>query len=50
LGDTPNPRQGGFAPLHAPKEVQEISCRESEEPVSKPFVPVNIETQAYEWG
>ena len=25
-------------------------CRESEEPVSKPFVPVNIETQDYEWG
>ena len=32
-------------------EVQEgTSCRRSEEPVSKPFVPVNIETQDYEWG
>ena len=25
-------------------------CRGSGEPVSKPFVPVNIETQDYEWG
>jgi len=32
-------------------EVQEeTSCRGFGEPVSKPFVPVKIETQDYEWG
>ena len=29
-GAPPNPRQRGFAPLHAPEEVQDTSCRESE--------------------
>ena len=38
----------------APTEIRRNGaagrCRESEEPVSKPFVPVKIETQDYEWG
>ena len=42
--------QIGVPPSERGKEVRDASRRESEEPVSKPFVPVNIETQDYEWG
>jgi hypothetical protein len=44
-GTPPNPRQRGFAPLHAPKEMQETSCRESEGVPQMLFLSI-----PQEWG